>query len=93
MIITDLTCFLRDSPGLFRLAPGSLRGHPVFRQRDHVLTAFVHDITCRIVTEAALDRCLEADSAFVPAQLPFHLWHTLSSQDRGIVLERCRLWQ
>jgi hypothetical protein len=40
--------FLRESPELFRLAPGSLRGRAVFRSfTDHVvITAFVHAITC-----------------------------------------------
>jgi hypothetical protein len=47
MMITNLTRFLRESPELFRLAPGSLRGRAVFRSlTDHVVvTAFVHDIT------------------------------------------------
>jgi hypothetical protein len=48
MMIADLTRFLRESSELFRLVPGSLCGHVVFRKpTDHVVvTGFVHKITC-----------------------------------------------
>src|SRR4029453_815060 len=46
MMVTDLTRFLRESPELFRLVPGSLRGHAVFRKPDHgALTTVIHEIT------------------------------------------------
>src|SRR4029453_551073 len=47
MMVTDLTRFLRESPELFRLVPGSLRGDAIFRKPtdDDVLTAVIHEIT------------------------------------------------
>jgi hypothetical protein len=47
MMVTDLTRFLRESPELFRLVPGSLSGDAVFRKPTDrgVLKGFIHEIT------------------------------------------------
>jgi hypothetical protein len=47
MMVADLTRFLRQSPELFRLIPGSLCGYAVFRNPTDlgILMAVIHEIT------------------------------------------------
>jgi hypothetical protein len=63
--IAGLARFLRELR-LFRVVAGSLRGHALRRSAFNVLTAFVHDITCRNITPRAAQSCPERDAAFVP---------------------------